>query len=309
MSIPGMEDYPIKLGTLLFTMVEPEKGREVEYNRWYEHDHFYSGCMVGEWQFAGDRFVATKRLKALRYPQQTDMTPDPLTGSYLAVYWVLDGKHDEWNQWAVEQVTWLHANGRMFEARTHVHTLLYEKRWAHRATDGSCTIELALDHNYPGLVVVAGDVKDGHTHDEVDAWFRETYLPDACAQPWGPDVVLDATDAAAARRTSGRRAAARGRTEPVPPAALPRPRPRGGLGRRLREDRPGDRGQRPRHPRVDGPVHPDRLRDRQVHRRALVGRASVEGDDAVAGRRGRRRGRAHRTTGAAACGVASVNPG
>ena len=38
-AIPGMEDYPIKLGTLLFTMVEPEKGREVEYNRWYEHDH------------------------------------------------------------------------------------------------------------------------------------------------------------------------------------------------------------------------------------------------------------------------------
>ena len=33
----------------------------------------------------------------------------------------------------------------------------------------------------------------GHTHDEVDAWFRDTYLPDACAQPWGPEVVLDAT--------------------------------------------------------------------------------------------------------------------
>ena len=60
-----MEDYPIKLGTVLFTMVEPEQGHEVEYNRWYEHDHFYSGCMVGAWQFAGDRFVATKRMKAL----------------------------------------------------------------------------------------------------------------------------------------------------------------------------------------------------------------------------------------------------
>ena len=46
-AMPGMEDYPIKLGTLLFTMVEPEKGHEVEYNRWYEHDHFYSGCMIG----------------------------------------------------------------------------------------------------------------------------------------------------------------------------------------------------------------------------------------------------------------------
>ena len=79
MAIPGMEDYPIKLGTLLFTMVEPTRGHEVEYNRWYEHDHFYSGCMIGPWQFAGDRFVATRRLKDLRYPAETDMTPDPLT--------------------------------------------------------------------------------------------------------------------------------------------------------------------------------------------------------------------------------------
>ena len=69
MAIPGMEDYPIKLGTLLFTMVEPEQGREVEYNRWYEHDHFYSGCMVGQWQFAGDRFVATRRLKDAALPR------------------------------------------------------------------------------------------------------------------------------------------------------------------------------------------------------------------------------------------------
>jgi hypothetical protein len=174
MAIPGMEDYPIELGTLLFTMVEPEKGHEVEYNRWYEHDHFYSGCMVGAWQFAGDRFVATRRLKELRYPAETDMTPDPLTGSYLAVYWVLEGKHDEWNEWAVEQVNWLHKNGRMFEKRTHIHTLLYEKRWTHRRREDGCTIELALDHNYPGLVVVAGDVKEGHTHDEVDTWFRDT---------------------------------------------------------------------------------------------------------------------------------------
>src|SRR3954464_11531926 len=39
-------EYPIKLGTLLFTMVEPHKGHELEYNRWYEHDHFYAGCMI-----------------------------------------------------------------------------------------------------------------------------------------------------------------------------------------------------------------------------------------------------------------------
>ena len=50
----------------------------------------------------------------------------------------------------------------------------------------STTIELALDRNYPGLVVVAGDVKEGHTHDEVEAWMKEQYLPGAFAAVVGP---------------------------------------------------------------------------------------------------------------------------
>ena len=91
-------DYVIKLGTMLFTMVEPTKGHEVEYNRWYERDHFYGGVLTGAWSFAGDRFVATKAMKNLRYPAESPMTPDPMTGSYLALYWVLDGHHDDWNE-------------------------------------------------------------------------------------------------------------------------------------------------------------------------------------------------------------------
>ena len=106
---------------------------------------------------------------------------------------MLDGHHDEWNRWAVDQVNWLHANGRMFQERQHIHTSLYEKRGATRRDPNGCTIELALDHNYPGLVVVAGDVKDGHTHNEVDTWFRDTYLPERVRRHWGPDLVLDAT--------------------------------------------------------------------------------------------------------------------
>src|SRR5580700_3379578 len=59
---------PIKLGSILLTVVEPHRGHEVAYNRWYERDHFYSGCMIGPYQFAGRRFVATADLKALRSP-------------------------------------------------------------------------------------------------------------------------------------------------------------------------------------------------------------------------------------------------
>ena len=63
---------PIKLGSMLFTLVEPRRGHEVAYNRWYERDHFYAGCMIGPYQFAGKRFVATAELKALRDPDPSE---------------------------------------------------------------------------------------------------------------------------------------------------------------------------------------------------------------------------------------------
>jgi hypothetical protein len=179
----------VELGTLLFTLVEPEPGHEVAYNRWYERDHFYAGCLTGAHCFAGDRFVATRRLKDLRYPAVSDLVPDPATGSFLALFWILAGHHDDWNRWAVDRVNALHAQGRMFPHRRHVHTQLYEHRWSVRRDPDGCPIELALDHGYPGLVVVVGDVRDGHTGDEVDDWFRRRYLPAAMARPWGPDVV------------------------------------------------------------------------------------------------------------------------
>ena len=37
----------VRLGSMLFTLVEPHRGHEVAYNRWYERDHFYAGCMIG----------------------------------------------------------------------------------------------------------------------------------------------------------------------------------------------------------------------------------------------------------------------
>ena len=107
-----MKQYPIQLGTFLFTMVEPQRGHEVEYNRWYERDHFYGGCMELAWNFAGDRFVATKPLQDLRYPAESPMTPAPNVGPYLAVYWVSKDHHDDWNDQSVVRVNELHKAGR-----------------------------------------------------------------------------------------------------------------------------------------------------------------------------------------------------
>jgi hypothetical protein len=170
-----MKDYPIKLGTMLFTMVQPRPGFEVEYNRWYERDHFYAGCMIGAYTFAGQRWVATRDLKKLRYPIEPNaITPDPQVGSYLGLYWVLAGHHDDWNRWSVDQVQWLHANGRMFPERDHIHTLLYNYEWAvARDADGPSP-ELALDHRYAGMAAVVVESAD---RPALEKWYRNTYLP------------------------------------------------------------------------------------------------------------------------------------
>jgi hypothetical protein len=173
----GAEAEPVKLGSMLLTVVEPRRGHEVAYNRWYERDHFYSGCMVGPYNFAGKRYVATAELKALRDPDSSAITGEPLRGSYVSVYWVLDGYHDIWNRWALRQVNALHAAGRMFEERDHVHTLLYNYRWEQRRDPDGVPVELALDHPYRGFVPVFIDRADDITNEELWEWLRTEHLP------------------------------------------------------------------------------------------------------------------------------------
>lgn len=168
---------PIKLGSLLFTLVEPHRGQEVAYNRWYERDHFYSGCMIGPYQFAGKRFVATAALKALRHSGSSAITGEDGRGSYLGLYWVLDGYHDVWNRWAVDQVKALHKAGRMFAGRDHVHTLLYRYAWGVSRDPDGLPAELALDHPSAGLVALFTDRADDVSAESFEAWQRHEHLP------------------------------------------------------------------------------------------------------------------------------------
>lgn len=185
-------EFPIQLGSLLFTLVEPERGYEREYNRWYERDHFYAGCMVGAWQFAGQRFVSTRALKDRRLGADGNAITGAVDrGSYLAIYWVLEGRHDEWNRWAVDQVNWLHANGRMNPHRSHVHTALYEKAFvAERDADG-VPVELALDHRFPGMVAVVGQAAESASVDDASSWCREWLEKKIAGSPIA--LVLHAT--------------------------------------------------------------------------------------------------------------------
>lgn len=152
-----MDDAPVKLGSILFTLVEPHKGHEAAYNRWYERDHFYAGCLVGPGILAGARFVATRDEKRLRYPAENPITPAPEAGSYLALYWIERSMQDEWGTWAAKEVHRLHKDGRMFAERDHVHTKMYRYRGGAFAEEDGVPPELALDRRFPGLVVAFFD--------------------------------------------------------------------------------------------------------------------------------------------------------
>jgi len=183
----------VRLGSILFTLVEPHRGHEVAYHRWYERDHFYAGCMIGPWFFAGRRWVATRDLKDLRLGSAdvpADLGLDALfgddrAGSYLALYWVLAGRFRENTDWGSRQVHWLHRNGRMFPHRDHIHTLLYRYRGAdHRDADG-VPPELALDHPFPGLAAVV--VERGGDNDGAD---DDAPIPRPTLRPESPVAMV-----------------------------------------------------------------------------------------------------------------------
>jgi hypothetical protein len=192
------KDYPIRVGSMLYTQVDPEPGHEVEYNRWYERDHFYAGCMVGPWLFAGRRWVATKDLKALRFPAETPFLSPVTAGSYVAIYWILDGRYEDHREWATEQVNWLYANGRGFANRVHRHTGMYghQSRWYR--DDDPVPLELALDHEqYVGMVSMVLQRADGVEEAAVDEWLdanMPAFLaggPVASVSKWATLPILD----------------------------------------------------------------------------------------------------------------------
>ncbi len=167
-------EYPIKVGSMLYTLVDPNKGHEKEYNRWYERDHFYAGCMIGPWLFAGSRWVATRELKDLRFPKENNAITQPYdAGSYVAIYWVLEGHYDDhFNEWAGDQVHWLYSNGRGFAERTHRHTVLYKTVEQFYRDEDPVPVELALDKGYDGQVSIAVDLADGVDDASFGVWLR-----------------------------------------------------------------------------------------------------------------------------------------
>jgi hypothetical protein len=171
-------DHPaVELGSILVSLLDPIRGREVDFHRWYERDHFYAGCMIGAGFFAGRRWVATRALKDLRFPATSPVVDDVAAGSYLALYWMLAGRHAETVEWAVNQVSWLGRNERMDPVREQVHAGFYHQRWGVFRDPDGVPKELALDHPYRGSVMLMVDRADGVEQSDFDRWLRREHLP------------------------------------------------------------------------------------------------------------------------------------
>lgn len=174
----GVDDYPVKVGSMLLTLVDPNPGYEKAYNRWYERDHFYAGCLIGPWLFAGSRWVATRQLKGLRWPRLDAVAQPWDAGSYVAVYFVERGHHDDhFAHWARKQVVELYQQGRGFSERRHIHTALFDHLGAVYRDDDPVPIELALDHGYPGLVALWLDARHGMAARDLHTRLAEGPLP------------------------------------------------------------------------------------------------------------------------------------
>jgi hypothetical protein len=179
LEVGGVDDYPIKVGSMLLTLVDPHRGFEAAYNRWYERDHFYAGCMIGPFLFAGSRWVATRALKDARWPKDDETVASPPdAGSYVAIYWVERGHHmDHFDVWARQQVRDLYAQGRGFAERKHTHTVLFDHIGAAYRDDDPVPIELALDAGYDGLVIVWSDARGGADARELHERLASGLLP------------------------------------------------------------------------------------------------------------------------------------
>ncbi|MET9655988.1 hypothetical protein [Streptomyces sp. NPDC006510] len=181
--LAALGPYGVHPGHALITMVEPHPGHEYAYNRWYEDDHYYAGAMAMPWMFAGRRWVATRELQELRYPEVSAVAQPVTAGCYLSTYWVTDGRYDDHMRWTVGINRRLNRDGRVHQARTHVFTAFQD----HEATvyrDGAAGPRdfHALDHPYRGLVLEVIDAEGGGaegagTRGELLEWLRSRHLP------------------------------------------------------------------------------------------------------------------------------------
>jgi hypothetical protein len=175
--LPKKSTHELGIGGALISMVEPHPGEEFAYNRWYEDDHYYSGALFMPWMFAGRRFVATRELQLLRYPQDSAIAQPVTAGCYLHLYWITRGHLDDHIRWSVSTNEELRAAKRIHLQRTHVYTSFQDFSGSVMREVRGPRDHQTLEHPYDGVVMEVIDAHEGHGRDGLEEWLRAEYLP------------------------------------------------------------------------------------------------------------------------------------
>ncbi len=164
----------------LITMVEPDRGHEHDYNRWYEDDHFFAGALVGPGVFGGRRWVATRDLQLLRFPEDSPVVQPVTDGAYISTYLHAAGRFDDILAWSSSAMleNLAYKPGRAFEFRSHVYTAMQLHEFtAVRSDLPDMRAEHVFLHPMKGLVLEIVDIAEGASRDEVLAALRDTVIP------------------------------------------------------------------------------------------------------------------------------------
>ena len=184
--LPKVGPYDVEIGGALISLVEPHPGTEHVYNRWYEDDHFYSGALAMPWMFAGKRFVATRDLQLLRYPEKSVIAAPVTAGCYLHLYWITRGRMDDHIRWTSSTNYRLRADDRIHTDRTHVYTSFQDYLgYTTGDPDGPRDIH-SLDHDFPGVVMEVIDADERVGRDGLDQWLTSDYVPWVQRSPHSP---------------------------------------------------------------------------------------------------------------------------
>ncbi|HEX7096807.1 MAG TPA: hypothetical protein VF183_13055 [Acidimicrobiales bacterium] len=175
--LPKKSAHELGIGGALISMVEPHPGHEHAYNRWYEDDHYYSGALYMPWMFAGRRFVATRELQLLRYPQDSPIAQPVTAGCYLHLYWITPQHLDDHIRWSVSTNQELRAARRIHLERTHVFTSFQDFSGSVMREARGPRDYQTLDYPYDGVVMEVIDARDGNDRDQLEAWLRDEYVP------------------------------------------------------------------------------------------------------------------------------------
>jgi hypothetical protein len=160
---------PIRLRGGVVTLLDPKHGAETSFNRYYEGERFFTAVMLGPGVISGRRFVARREEKEQRRIFDPSLTKE--RGSLLNVYWVV-GETKTLEEWTVQTVARLEAEGRTNWDRVPYWAWRPSFAWSQTAPPDRIPAELALNHDYQGLVMALVRPKDPAHIGEAAAWYQ-----------------------------------------------------------------------------------------------------------------------------------------